>query len=75
MRRTTVTQAKTKATFRNLIRMKNQKIMSQLKGQVKTSEKKPNEFEIGKLPKKESRLMIMKMIQNIRETKKCVPET
>ena len=49
--------------------------MSQLKGKVKTPEKKPNEFEIGKLPKKESRIMIMKMTQNIRETKKCLPKT
>ena len=49
--------------------------MSQLNGKVKTPEKKPNEFEIGKLPEKESRIMIMKMTQNIRETKKCLPKT
>ena len=47
--------------------MKKQKVMSQTKGQDKTPEKQPNEVEIGNLPEKELRIMIVKMIQDLRE--------
>ena len=36
-----------------------------MKGQDKTPEKQLNEGEIGKLPEKEFRIMIMKMIQDL----------
>ena len=47
--------------------MKNQKVISQIKikGQDKTPEKQLNEVEIGNLPEKELRIMIMKMIQDL----------
>ena len=38
--------------------MKKQKVMFQLKGQDKTTEKQLNEVEIGNLPEKEFRKMI-----------------
>ena len=42
--------------------MKKQKVMSQMKEQDKTQEKQLNEVEIGNLPEKEFRIMIVKMI-------------
>ena len=39
--------------------------MSQMKGQDKIPEKQLNEVEIGKLPEKEFRIMIIKMIQDL----------
>ena len=39
--------------------------MSQMKGQDKTPEKKLNEVEIGNLPEKEFRIMIVKKIQDL----------
>ena len=52
--------------------MKNQKVISQIKikGQDKTPEKQLNEVEIGNLWEKEFRVMIVKMIQHLRETVK-----
>ena len=47
--------------------MKEQKVISQMKGQDKTSEKQLNEVEIGNLPEKEFRIMIVKMIQDLRK--------
>ena len=47
--------------------MKKQKVMSQMKGQVKTPEKQLIEVEIGNLPEKEFRIMIVK-IQDLRKT-------
>ena len=41
--------------------MKKQKVMSQMKGQ----EKQLNEVETGKLPEKEFRMMIVKLIQDL----------
>ena len=38
-----------------------------MKGQNKTPEKQVNELDIGNLPEKEFRIMIMKMIQDLRE--------
>ena len=42
--------------------------MSQMKGQDKFPEKQLNEVEIGSLPEKEFRTMIVKMIQDLRKT-------
>ena len=42
--------------------MKKQKITSQMKEQDKIPEKQLNEVEIGNLPKKEFRTMIVNMI-------------
>ena len=44
--------------------------MSQIKGQDKTPEKQLNEVEIDKLPGKEFRIIIIKMIQDLRKKKK-----
>jgi len=41
--------------------------MSQMKGQDQTPEKQLNEVEIGNLPEKEFRIMIQKMIQDLRK--------
>ena len=41
--------------------------MYQMKEQEKTPEKQLNEGEIGNLPQKEFRIMIVKMIQNLRK--------
>ena len=41
--------------------------MSQMKGQDKTPEKQLNEVEIGNLPEKEFKIMIVKMIQGLRK--------
>ena len=45
--------------------MKKQKGISQMKGQDKIPEKPLNEVEIGNLPEKEFRIMIVKMIQDL----------
>ena len=42
--------------------------MSLMKGQGKTPEKQLNEVEIGNLPEKEFRIMIVRMIQDLGET-------
>ena len=41
--------------------------MFQMKGQDKVPEKYLSEMEIGNIPEKESRIMIMKMILDLRE--------
>ena len=46
--------------------MKKQKVISQMKGQNKTPEKILNEVEIGNVSEKEFRILIVKMIQNLR---------
>ena len=48
--------------------MKGQRAMYQMKEQDKTPEKQLNEVEIGKLPEKEFRVMIVRMIQNLGNT-------
>ena len=48
--------------------MKKQKIMSQMKGQDKTPDKQLNEVETGKLPEKEFRIVIVKVIQDLGKT-------
>ena len=45
--------------------MKRQRAMYQMKEQDKTPEKQLNEVEVGKLPEKEFRIMIVKMIQDL----------
>ena len=47
--------------------MKKQKVMFQMKGQDKTPEKQWNEMETGKLPEKEFRIMIVKIILGLRK--------
>ena len=47
--------------------MKKQKIMSLMKGQGKTPEKQVKEVEIGNISEKEFRIMIVKMIQDLRK--------
>ena len=48
--------------------MKRQRAMYQMKEQDKTPEKQLNEVEIGNLPEKEFRIMLVKMIQDLRKT-------
>ena len=45
--------------------MKKQKVISQMKGQDKTHKKELNEMEIGNLPEKEFRMVIVKMTQDL----------
>ena len=45
--------------------MKRQRNTTQMKEQTRNTEVQINEEEIGKLPKKELRIMIIKMIQNL----------
>ena len=45
--------------------MKRQRATYQMKEQDKTPEKPLNEVEIGNLPEKEFRIMIVKMIQDL----------
>ena len=55
--------------------MRKQKIMSWKKGQDKTSEKQLNEVEIGNLPEKEFRIMVVKMIQDLGKTMEKMQDT
>ena len=45
--------------------MKRQRARYQMKEQDKTPEKQLNEVEIGNLPEKEFKIMIVKMIQDL----------
>ena len=47
--------------------MKRQRAMYQMKEQDKTPEKQLHEVETGNLPEKEFRIMIVKMIQDLRK--------
>ena len=47
--------------------MKKQKVASQIKGQNKTLEKQLNEMEIGNLPEKKFRIMIVNLLQDLRK--------
>ena len=51
-----------------------QKVMSQMKGQEKVPEKQLNEVDTGNIPEKEFRIMIVKMIQNLRKTMEKMQE-
>ena len=63
--------------------MKRQRTMYQMKEEDKTPGKQLNEVEIGNLPEKEFRIMIVKMIQTLekewrqrsRRCKKCLTKT
>ena len=46
-------------------KMKRKRAMYQMKEQNKTPEKELNEGQIGNLPEKEFRIMIVKMIQDL----------
>ena len=50
---------------RKIGKMKRQRAIYQMKELDKTREKKLNEVEIGNLPEKEFRIMIVKMIQDL----------
>ena len=45
--------------------MKRQRNATQMKEQIRNTEVQINEEEIGKLPEKEFRIMIVKMIKNL----------
>ena len=55
--------------------MKQQKNRLQRKEQGKNLQDQINEDEIGKLPEKEFRVMIVKMIQNLRNRMEKIQET
>ena len=55
----------TKPTFTEIDKMKRQRTMYQMKEQDKTQEKQLKEVEIGNLPEKEFRIMIVRMIQDL----------
>ena len=59
--------ARTKSTTQKVNQDEKAESMSQMKEQDKTPEKQLNEVEIGNLPEKEFRIMIVKMIQNLGE--------
>ena len=46
-------------------KIKRQRALYQMKEQDKTPEKQLNEMEVGNLPEKEIRIMIVKMIQDL----------
>ena len=54
--------------------MKRQRAMYHIKEQDKTPEKQRNEVEIGNLPEKEFRIMIVKMIQDLGKTMEAKTE-
>ena len=56
---------------RKIAKMKRQRTLYQMKKQDKTPEKQLNEVEIGKLREKEFRIMIVKMIQDLRKRMKA----
>ena len=64
------TVLKQKPHYRNLIR----KVMSQMKRQDKILEKQLSEGEIGYLPEKDFRIMIVKMIQDLGKTMEKMKE-
>ena len=52
--------------------MKRQRNTAQMKEQTRNTEVQINEMEIGKLPEKEFRIMIVKMIKNLKNRmRKC----
>ena len=68
-RKTTVLQPVEEKTHihRKEDKMKRQRAMHQMKEQDKIPENQLKEVEIGKLPEKEFRIMIVKMIQDVRK--------
>ena len=55
--------------------MKRQRNTTQMKEQSRNTEVQINEEEIGKLPKKEFRIMIVKMIQSLKNRKEKMQES
>ena len=55
--------------------MKRQKNTTQLKEQTRNTELQINEEEIGKLPEKEFKIMIVKMIKNLENKIKKMQES
>ena len=54
--------------------MKKQKVLPQMKGQDKIPEKQQNEVEIGNLAENDFRIIIVKMIQDLRKTMEKMKE-
>ena len=55
--------------------MKRQRNTTQMKEQIRNTEVKINEEEISKLPEKEFRIMIVKMIKNIKDKMEKMQES
>ena len=55
--------------------MKKKKVVFRVKGQDKTPEKQLNAVELGNLPEKEFRIMIVKMIQDLGKIMEKMQET
>ena len=55
--------------------MKRQRNTTQMKEQTKNTEVQINEEEIGKLPEKEFRIMIVKMIKNLEKKMEKMQES
>ena len=53
--------------------MKRQRNTTQIKEQTRNTEVQINEDEIGKLPEKELRMMIVKMIKNLENKMEKIP--
>ena len=60
---------------RKIDKMKRQRAIYQMKEQDKTAEKQLNEVEIGNLPEKEFKIMIVKMIQDLGKRMEAKIET
>ena len=60
-----------KTTSQKLPQRKRNRIISQMKKQDKSLEKLPNGMEIGNLPEKEYKIIIVKMIQDLRKRMKA----
>ena len=60
--------AETKTPLQTVSQDKKQKAICPRKGQDRTAEKQPNQVELSSLPEKEFRVMMMKMIQDLRKT-------
>ena len=55
--------------------MKRQRNTTQMKEQIRITEVQINEEEIGKLPEKEFRIMIVKVIKNLENRKEKMQES
>ena len=64
---TTILQPVEQKPHSQIDKMKRQRAMYQMKEKDKPPEKQLNEVEIGNIPEKEFRIMIVKMIQDLRK--------
>ena len=55
--------------------MKRQRNTAQMKEQIRNTEVQINEEDLGKLPEKELRIMIVKMTKNLEKVGKRRPQT